>query len=74
MGATVSKIINEDGVECWVMDSDKYYESAVKNVEEVLNKKGFCLPGNCRTPFYSGFNAEQDTSAELKADGVQWYQ
>ena len=28
--ATISKIRNEDGVECWVMDSDKYCESAVK--------------------------------------------
>ena len=55
LGATVSKIQNEDGVECWVMDSDKYCESAVKNVEEALNKKGFLLPCKCRTPFCSGF-------------------
>ena len=54
LGATVSKIRNKDGVECWSMDSDKYCESAVKNIEEVLNKKGFCLPGKCRTPFCSG--------------------
>ena len=74
LGATVSKIRNEDGVECWAMDSDKYCESAVKNVEEVLKKKGFRLPGKCRTPFCSGFKPEQDTTAKLKADGVQWYQ
>ena len=53
LGATVSKIRNKDGVECWAMDSDKYCESAVKNAEEVLNKKGFFLPGKCRTPFCS---------------------
>ena len=41
LGATVSKIRNEDGVEFWAMDSDKYFESVVKHVEEVLNKKGF---------------------------------
>ena len=52
----------------------KYCESAVKNVEEVLNKKGFCLPGKRRTPFFSGLKTEQDTTSKLKADGVQWYQ
>ena len=56
------------------MDSDKYCESVVKNAEDVLKKKGFCLPGKCRTPFRNGFKPEQDTTAELKADGVQWYQ
>ena len=74
LGATVSKIRNEDGVECWAMDSDKYCESAVKNIEEVLNKKVFFLPVKSRTPFSSGFKPEQDTTAEFKADGVQWYQ
>ena len=74
LGATVSKIRNEDGVECWSMDSDKYCESAVKNAKDLLNKKDFRLPGKCRTPFCSGFDPEQDNTAELKADGVQWYQ
>ena len=74
MGATVSKIQNEDGVECWEMDSDKYCESAVKNVEEMLNKTGFRLPVKFRTPFCSGFKPEKYTIAELKDDGVQWYQ
>ena len=46
----------------------------MKNVEEMLNKKSFRLPGKCRTPFLSEFNSEQDTKTELKADGVQWYQ
>ena len=30
LGDTVSKIKNEDGVECWVVDSNKYCDSAVK--------------------------------------------
>ena len=30
LGATVSKIQNEDGVECCAMDSEKYCVSAVK--------------------------------------------
>ena len=74
LGATISKIRNEDGVECWAMESDKYCESEVKNDEEVFNKKGFFLPGKCRTPFHSGFKPEQYTTPKLKAGGVQWYQ
>ena len=46
----------------------------MKNVEEVLKKKVFRLLGKCRTPFRSGFKPEQYTTAELKDDGVQWYQ
>ena len=41
LDATVSKIQNKDGVECWAMYSNKYSESEVNNVKEVLNKKVF---------------------------------
>ena len=71
LSATISKMLNSDGDECWVMDSDKYSESAVKNVEEALNKKGLRLPSKCRTPLSSGYKPEMDDSAELKADGLQ---
>ena len=74
LGATVFKIRNEDGVELWAMESNQYCESAVKIFEEVLNKKEFRLSCKCRTPFRSGFKQEQDTTDDLKADGVQWYQ
>ena len=66
--------MNADGTECWAMSSDKYCESAVKNVEEALSKKGLRLPGKCYTPMSSGYRPELDSTAELKADGVQWYQ
>ena len=56
------------------MSSDKYCESAVKNVEDVLAKKGMRLPSRCYTPMSSGYRPEIDSTAELKADGVQWYQ
>ena len=74
LGATFSKIRNEDGVECWAIDSDKYCDSALKNVKEVLNKKCFRLLGKCRNPFRIEFKPEQDNTAKLKADSVQWYQ
>jgi len=56
LGATISKMFNSDAEECWAMDSDKYCESAVKNAEEVLNKKGLRLPSKCKLLFEAGIN------------------
>ena len=56
------------------MLSDKYFAAAVANVTQVLDRKGLQLPSKCLTPFSSGYSPEMDTSPELKADGVQYYQ
>ena len=74
LGGTITKMLNSDAVECFAMDSDKYCDSAVKTVEEVLNKKGLRLPNKCKTPLKSGYKPEMDDTAELKADGLHWYQ
>ena len=63
-----------DGVECWTMSAEKYVKSAVDNVETTLAKSGNRLPSKCHTPFSSNYKPELDTTAELKADGVQYYQ
>ena len=44
LGASLSKMNNNSGKECWAMSSDKYCATAVANVAEVLNKKGVRLP------------------------------
>ena len=49
LGATISKIMNSNGVDCWAIDSDKYCEAAVKNIEAILLKKGLRFPDKCRT-------------------------
>ena len=74
LGAGLSKMDNEDGDECWAMSSDKYCAAFVTNVEESLEKKGLRLPSKCVTPLSSGYKPELDTTGELKADGLQWYQ
>ena len=43
-------------------------------ITQVLEKKGLRLPSKCLTPLSSGYRPEMDTSPELKADGVQYYQ
>lgn len=56
------------------MSSKKYCEAAVANVEDTLQKKGLKLPSKCVTPFTAGYRPEIDVTAELKADGLHWYQ
>ena len=34
LGADLSKILNEDGIECWAMSSEKYCVAMVANIEE----------------------------------------
>ena len=73
LGAQLSKM-QVEGHECWTMSAEKYVASAVKNVEEALAKKGLRLPTKCYTPLPTDYHPVLDTSAELKADGVQYYQ
>jgi hypothetical protein len=74
LGADLSEMDNEDGDICWAMSSDKYCQALVKNVEDVLSKKGLRLPSKCFTPLKHGYKPELDCTGELKADGLQWYQ
>ena len=74
LGAELTKMHNETNKECWAMSSDKYCAAAVTNVTEVLNKKGLRLPSKCFTPLSNGYRPEVDVTAELKADGIQYYQ
>ena len=39
LGASLSKMDNVDGDECWAMSSDKYCAAFVTNVEESLEKE-----------------------------------
>ena len=74
LGADLSHLDNESGIDCWAMSSDKYCAAFVTNVENVLASKGLRLPSRCVTPLANKYRPEQDVTAELKADGLQWYQ
>ena len=74
LGAELSQMQNSDGDKCWAISSEKYCNAAVANIEEVLNKKGLRLPKKCVTPMSSGYRPEQDVTAELKKEGLRWYQ
>ena len=74
LGAELSSMDNEQEIECWAMSSDKYCAAMVKNVEGSLNKKGLKLPSKCNPLIRHGYKPEMDCTAELKANGLQWYQ
>ena len=63
-----------DTSECWTMSAEKYVQASIKNVEEALAKKGLRLPTKCYTPLPTDYRPELDTTAELKSDGVQYFQ
>ena len=63
-----------DTTECWTMSAEKYVQASIKNVEAALSKKGLRLPTKCYTPLPTDYRPELDTSAELKSDGVQYFQ
>lgn len=74
LGAELEKMTNENGSECWSMSSEKYCKAAVKNVEDKLAESNKRLPSKCQAPFKSGYKPEVDATAELKGDGVSYYQ
>jgi hypothetical protein len=73
LGATLDQM-EVDGHMCWTMSPEKYVRAAVANVEENMAKSGRRLPGKCVTPFSCSYEPWMETSAELKADGVQYFQ
>jgi Reverse transcriptase (RNA-dependent DNA polymerase) len=73
LGALLGQM-DVDGVQCWTTSAEKYVSESVKTVEQALAKKGLRLPSKCYTPLPTDYRPELETSPELKADGVQYYQ
>jgi hypothetical protein len=77
LGATLSKMQNNSGLDCWTQSSDKYLSASVRNVEAKLKESGRQgLPSakQCRTPFVTNYRAELDTSPELRLEGHRYFQ
>ena len=75
LGAELAQMTTDNGTVCWTMGSTKYVKASVMNVEATLDKEGRRLPTKCFTPYSSQqYKPEEDTSPELKAEGVKMYQ
>ena len=58
----------------WTMSCEQYVKAAITKVEEKLKPSGQRLPTKCATPLQSGYRPELDVTAELKIDGVRYFQ
>ena len=52
----LSNMTNFYGQECWDMSYEKFFTTAVTNVESVLEKCGLRLPPKCATPLSCGYS------------------
>jgi hypothetical protein len=73
LGVQISQKVM-DGISCWTMSLEQYIKAAIANVETKLDKEGQRLPSRCLSPMQSGYRPKIDTSAELKIDGIQYFQ
>ena len=58
----------------WTMSCEQYVKAAITNVEKKLKPSGQRLPTKCATPLQSGYRPELDVTAELKLEGVRYFQ
>ena len=74
LGNKVSNITLENGPSCWSFSSSQYVQSAVKNVEETLDKSGEKLPTRAKSPWPSNYRPEADISPELSPTKATYFQ
>ncbi len=73
LGAQImQKVIG--GRECWAMTSEQYVKAAIANIEATLHESGQRLLSKATTPMQANYGPELNTSAELKLDGIRYYQ
>ena len=74
LGAKISKVQLQNGVEAYAMSMSQYVQEAVRNVEGHLRKKGLGLLKKASTPMSLHYCPEIDASPELDQNGVGYYQ
>ena len=74
LGCGIANVRSNSGRQCWTLSSEKYIKAAVTNVEEKLAKSNLRLPTKCPTPMMSGYHPAEDTSPELNAEGMNYFQ
>ena len=74
LGTQLSKMKDKFGNEFWTMSSLKYCKAAITNVEEWLAFSGKRLQTKFKTPMVTKYAPEMDATADLKADGIQYFQ
>jgi hypothetical protein len=66
------KIIN--GMEFRTVSSEQYVKASITTVEAALTSSGQRLPSRYTTPIQANYRPELNTTAELKLEGIRYYQ
>ena len=77
LGGRVHQVKLDNGVNAWSFSSSQYIQTAVKNVEEWLSKRGdgrWKLPSKAETPMQSRYQPELDISPELSTEESSYFQ
>lgn len=74
LGAKLSKVTLENGVEAHAFSMSQYAQEAVKNVEEKLRKEGKTLVKGADSPLSPDYSPEVDISNELEPGEAAYYQ
>ena len=76
LGATVKKMILDNGVSAWASSPAKYVWASVEIVEKYIKDLGderWKLPRKCSNPFELDYEPELDGTPELNAELSSWY-
>ena len=76
LGATVKKMILDNGVSAWASSPAKYVWASVEIVEKYIKDLGveeWKLPRKCSNPFELDYKPELDGTPELNAELSSWY-
>ena len=78
LGAKISKYYIDGSPEPdkprWSMSSDEYVKQSIINIEAELSKINSILPKRVSTPLAAGYRPELDSSKELNARQISFYQ
>ena len=77
LGGRVCKVQLENGVWAWSFSSSQFVQSAVKNVEEYIEKSEnshLKIPSKAETPLTTSYRLELDVSPELTPRDSAYYQ
>ena len=73
LGGKLCEVELENGQKCWAFSSKQYFEAAIKNVTEYLNKRGEGLAAKAVTPMTSGYRPEIGITPDLGEEDATYF-
>ena len=74
LGGQLRRVTLDNGLKVWDFSLSKYVQDAVKSVEEHLARTSIKLPSKALTPIQTSYRPEIDTTVELNATELAYYQ